>query len=103
MQSLVVTENSSEPCLEDMLICLDNLVIFYESQGRYADAGLLYQRAITMTEKALGDEHPSLVIMLEGFAAILKTLGNEGQAEDLERRAAKIKDRSSKPASTKNR
>jgi len=39
-------------------LSLNSLAVLYDAQGRYADAEPLYRRAFTLTEKALGPEHP---------------------------------------------
>lgn len=42
----------------------------YESQGRYAEAEPLYRRALTISEKALGPDHPDLATFMNYLAAI---------------------------------
>jgi tetratricopeptide (TPR) repeat protein len=37
---------------------LNNLAGLYDSQGKYAEAEPLYQRALAISEKALGPDHP---------------------------------------------
>src|SRR3954469_17899518 len=37
---------------------LINLAVVYQSQGTYGEAEGLYKRALTTTEKALGENHP---------------------------------------------
>ncbi|MFZ3327054.1 MAG: tetratricopeptide repeat protein [Methylocella sp.] len=41
-----------------MATSLNNLAALYDDQGQYAQAEPLYQRALTIGEKALGPEHP---------------------------------------------
>lgn len=41
-------------------------------QGQYEEAGRLYQRAITITEKTQGREHLDVALLLKGQADVLK-------------------------------
>ena len=47
---------------------LNNLAGLYRTQGRYAEAESLYQRALVILEKALGLEHPHVAQALENYA-----------------------------------
>ena len=47
---------------------LNNLAALYDSQGRYSEAEPLYQRSLTMREKVLGPEHPSVAASLNNLA-----------------------------------
>jgi tetratricopeptide (TPR) repeat protein len=38
---------------------LNNLAALYDAQGRYGEAEPLYKRALAITEKALGPDHPT--------------------------------------------
>ncbi|MEM7769164.1 MAG: tetratricopeptide repeat protein, partial [Cyanobacteria bacterium P01_A01_bin.37] len=42
------------------------------AQGKYEEAKQLYERAMAITEKALGAEHPSLAIRLNNLAGLLE-------------------------------
>ena len=50
---------------------LNNLALFYYSQGEYAQAEPLYQRALMIFEKVLGPEHPHIVTVLKNRAVLL--------------------------------
>lgn len=41
-------------------------------QGKYEEAGRLYQRAITITEKTQGRDHFDVALLLKGHADVLK-------------------------------
>jgi hypothetical protein len=47
---------------------LGNLARVYYTQGQYAKAEPLFQRALAILEKALGPEHPAVVTSLENYA-----------------------------------
>ena len=47
-----------------MALNLNNLAELYRTQGKYADAEPLYQRALATQEKALGPEHPNVALSL---------------------------------------
>ncbi len=51
---------------------LNNLALFYNTQGRYAEAEPLYKRALAIREKALGPEHPHVAASLNNLAALYK-------------------------------
>jgi tetratricopeptide (TPR) repeat protein len=64
-------------------LSLNNLASLYDSQGQYAKAEPLYNRALTIREKALGLEHPDVATCLENYAL--------QEAEPLEARARTIR------------
>ena len=49
---------------------LNNLAVLYVSEGRYAEAEPLYQRAMGIRETALGDEHPADATSLNNLAGL---------------------------------
>ena len=49
---------------------LNNLAVLYKTEGRYAKAEPLYQRALAIREKALGPEHPDVATSLNNLAAL---------------------------------
>jgi tetratricopeptide (TPR) repeat protein len=66
------------------------LASLYQVTGRYAEAEPLYQRAIGITEKTLGPDHPDLAIKLDNLAALYRATGRYAEAEPLLRRAVAI-------------
>ncbi len=70
-----------------MATSLNNLALVYKTQGRYADAEPLYKRALAITEKTLGPEHPHVSMALENYAALLRKTGRDAEAKRLEARA----------------
>ena len=49
----------------------------YNVQGSYAEAEPLLRRALTIMEKAIGPEHPTVARGLVDYAALLRELGRE--------------------------
>ena len=63
------------------------------TQGKYAEAEPLYQRALGIWETALGPEHPNVASVLENYAVLLRKTGRESQAAEMEARAKAIRAR----------
>ncbi len=63
----------------------------YHNLGEYAAAEELFKQAIEMLERAFGPEHPDVAVVLENYAALLRKMGRAKNAEETERRAAKIR------------
>ncbi len=74
-----------------MATSLNNLAELYPAQGRYAEAEPLYQRALAISEKALGPEHPDVAQSLENYAALLRQTARANEAERMEARAKAIR------------
>jgi tetratricopeptide (TPR) repeat protein len=70
---------------------LGNLARVYYTQGQYAKAEPLFQRALAILEKALGPEHPAVVTSLENYAFFLRNMGRSEEAAPLETRARAIR------------
>ncbi len=70
---------------------LNNLAELYRAQGRYAQAGPRYRRALAIREKALGPEHPDVAAVLENYAALLHKLNRDAEADKMEARAQAIR------------
>ena len=51
----------------------------------------MYQRALSIYEKALGPEHPNVATSLENYAALLRKVGREAEAAGMEARAEAIR------------
>ena len=70
---------------------LNNLAELYRVQGHYAKAEPLYQRSLTILEKALGPEHPKVATSLENYAVLLRETERAAEAERMEARAKAIR------------
>ncbi len=69
---------------------LNNLAELYLTQGKYAQAEPLYQRALAIREKALGPEHPDVATSLNNRALLYDEQGKYAQAEPLYQRALAV-------------
>jgi tetratricopeptide (TPR) repeat protein len=72
-------------------VVLNNLGDLYNDQGQYAQAEPLFERALTINEKALGPDHPDVATSLENLAALYRVTKRDKEAETLEKRAARIR------------
>src|SRR5205823_352841 len=59
-QALALAERLNGPDHPTVAIALGNLAVLNQSQGRYAEAEPLYKRGVSILEKALGSEDPSV-------------------------------------------
>jgi len=59
---------------------LNNLAELYRVQGRYAEAEPLYKRALAISEKALGPDHPNVGIPLSNLALLYQDQGRYAEA-----------------------
>ena len=70
---------------------VDNLATPLHAKGKFAEAELLYDLAIST--KNLGPEHPSVAAALSNLALLLKAQGKYAEAEPLYRRALAIREK----------
>jgi hypothetical protein len=49
---------------------LNNLAFLYRAQGRYGEAEPLYRKALQLSEKVLGPEHPNTLTMQLNFVVL---------------------------------
>ena len=73
---------------------IHNLAWLCRVQGRYAEAELLFKRALTIQENALRPDHPDAAETLEDYAALLRKTGRSAEAEAMEARAKAIRAKS---------
>ena len=76
-----------------MAISLNNLAFLYDSQGRYQEAEDLYQQALDMKKRLLGNQHPSLATGLNNLAALYVSQGRYQEAEPLYKEALEMRKR----------
>jgi tetratricopeptide (TPR) repeat protein len=53
----------------------NNLAELYKSQGRYSEAEPLYQQALALRQKLLGDEHPDVATSFNNLALLYECSG----------------------------
>ena len=66
---------------------LNNLAGLYYTQGKYAEAKLLYKRSLAIFEKVLGPKHPNTMTVKENYAVVLRKLNRTVEAEKLDAQA----------------
>jgi tetratricopeptide (TPR) repeat protein len=66
---------------------------FFDDHARYAEAELLYKRALGIRERVLGGEHPDTALLLNDLALIYYYQGWYVEAEPLYKRALGIRER----------
>jgi tetratricopeptide (TPR) repeat protein len=62
---------------------LNNLALFYCSQGRYKEAEPLYLEALDLRKRLLGDNHPDVAASLNNLAGLYHFQGRYKEAEPL--------------------
>ncbi|MEQ9483129.1 MAG: tetratricopeptide repeat protein [Coleofasciculus sp. F4-SAH-05] len=65
--------------------------MLYSRQGRYSEAEPLYQQALQMRKKLLGDEHPLVVFSLNNLALLYSRQGRYSEAEPLYQQALQMR------------
>jgi len=77
---------------------LDDLASLYYDQGKFTPAAQAYQRALAIYEKRLGPNDAQLATSLENYAATLRALDRNTEAEKLEARAKQVRAAAGPPA-----
>ncbi len=73
-----------------MASSLNNLALLYSSQGRYTEAEPLYQEALSLSKKLLGQDHPDVATSLNNLALLYSSQGRYTEAEPLYQEAIAI-------------
>ena len=68
---------------EELATSSNNLAGLYKSQGRFAQAQPLYQKALELRKRILGENHPYYATSLNNLAAFYYSQGRFEQAEPL--------------------
>ena len=77
----------------DLAFALDRLARLYELQGRYSEAEPLYQQALALRQRLLGDDHPAVATSLNNLAALYRSQGRYSEAEPLYQQALALRQR----------
>ncbi|MBI3933097.1 MAG: tetratricopeptide repeat protein [Acidobacteria bacterium] len=75
---------------------LAGLAELYRTQGKYAEAEPLYERLLAVTVKGQGPEGPSVPSVLETYAVLLRQMGRDDEAKQMEVRAGAIRAKQSR-------
>jgi len=54
---------------------LNNLASVYKNMGNYKEAITIYNRALSLTEKVLGTDHPEAALALNNLASVYAAMG----------------------------
>ena len=88
-RSAPITSRSPRP--------LNNLAVCYKYMARYLDAGPLYQRALSITERALGPDHPDVAIIYHNLGGLEHAARNWSRGEPFARKSVRIRTRALGP------
>jgi tetratricopeptide (TPR) repeat protein/transcriptional regulator with XRE-family HTH domain len=90
-RALAIIRTTVGPEHPEMMYPLNRLAVLYYTREKYIQAAPLYQQTLLLMEKILGPEHPDTARVLWGYAQVIKKLGREDEAQELERRFDLIK------------
>lgn len=83
-------ENKPGAGLPDMIIDFDNLAFVYGAQGKFAEAGKLFERVLAIAEHAVGKNHIIVAQALRNLAENYRAEGRHDEASPLLTRASQI-------------
>jgi tetratricopeptide (TPR) repeat protein len=91
-QAALAPEESGRPGLglSNMIFDLDNLAFVYGAQGKFGEAGKLFERALAIAENAVGGDHIIVAQALRNLAQNYRAEGRFADADPLLSRAAAI-------------
>lgn len=71
---------------------LNDLGTLYTAQGRYSEAGKMYQESLSIKERFLGNEHKSTALSLSNLARLRFLQGFNDDADSLNQRSLEVMD-----------
>jgi tetratricopeptide (TPR) repeat protein len=83
-RALRIREQTLGPDHPQVAYPLIGLANLYYMQGEYVEAEPLYQRALRIREQALGPDHPLTREVVRNYAILLRKVGRESEATQLE-------------------
>jgi tetratricopeptide (TPR) repeat protein len=87
---LAEAENVEQP----VSTLMNELAVLLKTKGIFSQAKPLYRRALTLDERAFGNDHPEVARDLNNLAQLLKATNRLAEAEPLMRRALDVFTRS---------
>jgi tetratricopeptide (TPR) repeat protein len=90
-QVLALQERDLGPDRAEIADTLLELAGVYQEEEKYPDAAPLYQRALKIQEKNVGPDNPRLLRALNGYAAVLRQLGDPEEAQAVTARASALR------------
>ncbi|MCP4663025.1 MAG: tetratricopeptide repeat protein, partial [bacterium] len=91
--ALVGLPEAKELEIEETGHLLNSAAGYLWNRARYAEAEPLFERAIKIREKALGEEHPLVAKSLNNLALLYRDQGRLAEAESLFERSLKIREK----------
>jgi tetratricopeptide (TPR) repeat protein len=85
-------EEESKPLRMAFSKSINNLAALYHTQGKYAFAEDLYQKAIDLNTELFGKDNPDIALNLQNLAACHSALRNYPKAEALFKEALAIRE-----------
>ena len=82
---------------EEAARLLNQLACYLDDRAQYAEAEPLYERALAMSEKALGSDHPDVATTLNNLAELYQDQGKYAEAAALYQRALAISEKALGP------
>jgi Tfp pilus assembly protein PilF len=79
---------SGELSVAQSLLILANV---HRDSGKARLSEALYQQALRLMERAVGQDHPAMADVFENYAALLRKTHRQSQAEEMGHRAAAIR------------
>ena len=70
----------------------------YSNDGKYSDAERLFKESLSLSEKAVGAEHPDVASALEEYATLLRKQSRIPEADQMGLRAREIRTRTKSTA-----
>ena len=92
-RSLAFLRRKPRPEHRGILQALDSLASHAHQLAHYADAEAYYKQALEARRELLGPDHPRTAGTLEKYAMLLRQLERKDEAQNLEKRAAAIRER----------
>ncbi len=83
-------ENKPGAARPDMIIDLDNLAFVYGAQGKFSEAGKLFERVLAIAEHAVGKKHIIVAQALRNLAENYRAEGRYEETGSLLERAEQI-------------
>ncbi len=82
--------DSARAALPNMIIDINNLAFVYGAQGKFKEAGILFEWVLEIAEQAVGGNHMLTSQALRNLGGNYRALGKHEEARPLLARAAKI-------------
>ena len=70
---------------------MQNLAAVYRNMAQYKKAEPLFQRALAVTEKSAGPDHPNTAWIVNNLGTVYQLMGQYSTAETYLQRALKIR------------